>query len=49
MENKLKQKIAKGLENLKLLIKDGYFLNRFSAASEILTEVIHRAKQSRWQ
>ena len=46
MENKLKQKIAKGLENLKLLIKHCYFLNWFSAAPEILAEVIHEAKQS---
>lgn len=35
MENKLKKKIAKGLENLKLLIKDCYFLNWFLAVPEV--------------
>lgn len=46
MENKLKQKIAKRLENRKLLIKDCYFLNWFSTVPEILAEVIQAAKQS---
>ena len=38
MENKLKQKIAKSLENRKLLVKDYYFLNWFSAVPEIPAE-----------
>lgn len=46
MENKLKQKIAKRLENRKLLVKDCYFLNWFSAVPEIPAEVIQAAKQS---
>lgn len=45
MENKLKQKIAKRLENRKLLVKDCYFLNWFSTVPEILAEVIQAANK----